>query len=91
MYVGVVCMLYVMYVRVGNSQESVIPYEFPMGKLVSVVKHVDVRKHIACAYYVMYVRVGNPKEGVIPYGLPMGKLVGVVKRVDVRGCKVCTL
>ena len=27
----IVCTLYVMYVSVSNSQESVIPYELPMG------------------------------------------------------------
>ena len=44
--------LYVMYGSVGNSQESVIPYKFPMGKLVGMAKHVDVRRYILCACYV---------------------------------------
>ena len=44
---------------VGNSQESVIPYELPMGKLVSVMKRVNVSGYIVCTLYVMYVSVGN--------------------------------
>ena len=62
-----------------------------MGKLVSVLKRVDVRGCIACTLYVMYVGVDNLQKSVIPYELPMGELVGVVERVDVRGCIVCTL
>ena len=78
-----------MYVGVGNSQGSVIPYELPMGNLVIVVKRVNVRGCIVCTLYVMYVSVGNSQESVIPYELPMGKLVSVVKCVDVRECVVC--
>ena len=33
----IVFTFYVMYVSVGSSQESVIPYEFSMGMLVCVV------------------------------------------------------
>ena len=55
-----------------------------MGKLVSVVKHVDVCECIVRAYYKMYVSVGNTQEGMISYELLMRKLVFVVKRVDVR-------
>ena len=62
-----------------------------MGKLVGVVKHVDVRGCIVCTMYVVYVSVGNFKQTVVLYKLPMGKLVGVVKHVDVRGCIVCTM
>ena len=41
----------------GNSQESVIPYELPMGKLAGVVKRVDVRGCVVCTLYVMNVGV----------------------------------
>ena len=78
-----------MYVSVGNSQEKVIPYKLPMGKLVSVVKHVGVRECIVCRLYVMYV--GNSQESAVSCELPMRELVGVWNRVDVRGCIVCTL
>ena len=61
-----------------------ILYELPMGKLVCVTKHVDIRGGIVCTLYVMYISVGNSQEGVISYELPIGKLAGVVKRVDVR-------
>ena len=61
-----VCTLYVTYVRVRNSQESVISYELPTGKLVSVMEHIDVRECIACTLYVMHVGVGNSQESVIP-------------------------
>ena len=61
-----------MYVTVGILQESVIPYELPMGKLVSVVKRVDVCGYIVCTLYVMYVSVSNSQESVIPCELPMG-------------------
>ena len=80
-----------MYVSVGNLQESVIPYELPIGKLVSVVKRVHVRECVVSTLHIMYVSVGSSKESMIPYELPMGKLVCVVKRVDVRECVVCTL
>ena len=62
-----------------------------MGKLVGVVKCVDVRECILCTLYAMYVSVGNSQKSVIPYGLPMGKLVSVEKCVDVRECVACTL
>ena len=80
-----------MYVSVGNLQESMIPYKLPMGKLVSVVKRVDVSECVVCRLSVMYVSVGNSQESVILYELPMGKLVGAVKRVDVREGVDCTL
>ena len=67
----IVCTMYVMYVSVGNSQESLILYELPMGKLVSVVKRFDVRGCIVCTLYVMYVSVSNSQERVITYELPM--------------------
>ena len=35
-----------------------------MGKLVGVVKHVDVRGCIVCTMYVVYVSVGNCKQSV---------------------------
>ena len=38
------CTLYVMYVGVDNMQNSVIPYELPMGKLADVVKCVGSRE-----------------------------------------------
>ena len=46
-----------------------------MGKLVGVVKHVDVRGCIVCTMYVVYVSVGNCKQSVVPCKLFMGKLV----------------
>ena len=51
-----------MYVSVGNLQESVIPYKLPMGKLVSVVKRVNVRECVVSTLHVMYVSVGSSKE-----------------------------
>ena len=45
---GIVRTLYVMYMSVSNSQEGVISYELPMGKLVSVVKRVDVSECVVC-------------------------------------------
>ena len=68
-----------------------IPFELPMGKLVSVLEHFDVRVCIVCRLYVMYVSVGNSQESVIPYELPMEKLVSVMKRLNVGVCTVCTL
>ena len=62
-----------------------------MGKLVGVVKHVDVRGCIVCTMYAMYLSVGNFKKSVVTCKLHMGKLVGVVKHVDVRGCIVFTM
>ena len=59
MYVSVYYVHCVMYVSVGNSQESVITYILPMGKLVGVVKCVDVRECVVCMLYVMYVSVGH--------------------------------
>ena len=35
--------MYDVYVSVGNFKKSIVPYKLPMGKLVGVVKHVDVR------------------------------------------------
>ena len=75
-----------MYVSVGNLQESVIPYKLPMGKLVSVVKRVNVRECVVSTLHVMYVVVRNSQESVIPYEFPIGELISVVSRVDVRGC-----
>ena len=34
-------------------QKRVIPYELPMGKLVSVVKRVGIRDCIVCTLYEM--------------------------------------
>ena len=56
MYVGV---QYVAYVSVGNFKKSVVPYKLLMGKLVYVVKRVDVGGCRVCTMYIMYVRVGN--------------------------------
>ena len=61
-----VCTLYVMYVSVGNLEQSVVTCKLPMGNLVGVVKHVDVRGCIVCSLYVMYVSVGNLQRSVIP-------------------------
>ena len=44
-----------------------------MGKLVSVLKCVDVRGCIACPVYVMYVGVGNLQKHVIAYKFSMRK------------------
>ena len=55
----IVFTFYVMYVSVGSSQESVIPYELLMGKLVSMVKRADVRGCIVCTLYIMYVSMGS--------------------------------
>ena len=38
----------------GNSQESVIPYELPMGKLAGVGKRVDVRGCILPVFHLHY-------------------------------------
>ena len=75
---SIACTLYVMYVTMGILQESLIPYELPMGKSVSVVKCVDVRACVVCTLYVMYVGMGNMQESVIEYELSIGKLISVV-------------
>ena len=72
-----------------NLQESVIEYEFSIGKLISLVLRVDERGCIIFALYVMYGSVGNSQESVIPYKFPMEKLVGMVKNVDVRRYILC--
>ena len=46
----------------GNSHESVIPYELPMGKLAGVGKRVDIRGYMVCTLYVMYVSVSKSQE-----------------------------
>ena len=73
-----------MYVSVGNLQKNVIPCKPSMGKLVKVVKHIDVHGCIVCTLYVMYVSVRNLQESAVPCKLSMGKLVSVVNHVDVR-------
>ena len=40
--------MYVMYVSVDNSQESVLQEELLMRKLVGAVKRVDVRECVDC-------------------------------------------
>ena len=55
----------------GNSHESVIPYELLMGKLAGVGKCVDVHGCIVCTLYVMYVSVSNSQERVITCKLSM--------------------
>ena len=61
-----------------------LPEEPLMGKLVSVMKRVDVHGCIMCTLYVMYVDMASSQESVILYELPMGKLTSVTKHVDVR-------
>ena len=56
-----------------------------MAKLISVVKHVDVRGYIVCKMYVMYVSVRNLQKSVVPFKLSMGRLVSVVKHIYVYG------
>ena len=36
-----------------------------MGKLISVVKHVDVHGYMVCMLYVMYAGVENLQESVV--------------------------
>ena len=67
--------VYVVYVSVSNFKESAVTCKLPMGKLVGVVKHVDVRECMVCTMYVMYVSMGNFKESVVTCKLFMGKLV----------------
>ena len=69
------CTMYVVYVSVGNFKKSTVPYKLPMGKMVGVVKHVDVRGCIVCTMYVVYVSVGSFKKSVFSCKLFMRKLV----------------
>ena len=62
-----------------------------MGKLVSVVKHVDARECIVRTVCVMYVSVENFKKSVVPNKISIGKLVGVIIHDDIRRCVFCTL
>ena len=61
-----------MWSVLGNIRKFIIPCKLHMGKLVAVLKRVDVRGCIACTLYDMYVSVGNSQESVISYELPMG-------------------
>ena len=55
-----------------------------MGKLVSVVKHVDARELIVRTVCVMYVILVNMKKNVVPNKLSIAKLVGVIIVDDIR-------
>ena len=57
-----------------------------MGKLVSVVKHVDAREFIVRTMCVMYVSVENVKKSVVPNKISIRKLVGVIIHDDTRRC-----
>ena len=59
-----------------------------MGKLVSVVKHVDVREFVVRTVCVMYVSVGNMKKSVVLNKISIRKLVG---DDDIRRWVFCTL
>ena len=54
-----------MYVSVGNVKKNVVPLKFSIVKLVSVVKHVDVRRSMICVLYIMYMGVSNLQESVV--------------------------
>ena len=69
----------------------IILCKFSIGKLVSVVSHVDVRGSIVCTLCVMYVSMGNLRKSVVLCKLSVGKLVDVMQRYDVRRCIVWTL
>ena len=62
-----------------------------MGKLISVVKHVDAREFISHTMCVMHVSVGNMKKSAVPNKFSIRKLIGVIIHDDIRRCVFCTL